>query len=900
MSNSLIHRDVSELKEIKSPKLMQRKFFHPEGLFSEQIFGPVKNYTCQCGKYYGTQKREKICTICNVKITNSYMRRETFAKIVLPMKVINPLYYDLLMNLGGTQLKKIINELLKNEKSVLIKEGDEFLITTDEEKKGRGYNTWEKSDAVIEIIKEFSKINLKEGNEEWKVISENIEDIMINTVIVLPPDLRPISRTISKKVLDPINRKYQEILVRKKVIEETIVDVLKNKKIFYNYMNQLQRRINELYNFIFDKISKKEGLLRGNILGKRIDFSGRGVIVPDPSLEINSCSLPYMMILEILKLKIAMFMIKNGMFKLIHNAIDFIDECIDGRHIKDVDKIIEICNEIAKNEVCILNRQPSLHRLGMMAFNKIIVHKESVIKIHPLICHPFNADFDGDQMAVYFPLSDKAKEEAEEKMLASRNLRNPSNNQLSFLPTQDIVLGIFELTKSDQGEIIEYKGKNITKGRARFNDCLPNDFEVIDERIDKKRLIEVLNKINDNYSELAMSVTLDRIKKLGFLCSTVFGFTFSIDDLEMEKIKELKEYLYKDKDIKKQLFRVTGKRIERELKENFKYHEIVESGARGSWDQIKQIILTRGFISNFKGEIIPKPIENSFLEGLDKEEFFLSTYGCRKGLLDVALNTSKSGYLSRKLIFSCVNLELGEEEDCGSEDFIEIKIEDEKKAFSFMYRYFKNEDGNIDIITKDNYKSLIGQTTSFRTPIFCLNERICHRCYGDLYKYGNSKYIGIIAAQSLGERSTQLVLRTFHTSGSAITSKNDDSGMKQMDIVSDLSLLSKILHSFEDNDYNIITEKIYNIYNSDILHIHFECLVSQLMWCGNKKWRLYKNRDSLTPEYISIQAVPTRESWILGMAFSSPKKHVINGIINKFQYKGIFDKIIMGKSLTDK
>lgn len=374
----------------------------------------------------------------------------------------------------------------------------------------------------------------------------------------------------------------------------------------------------------------------------------------------------------------------------------------------------------------------------------------------------------------------------------------------------------------------------------------------------------------------------------------------SLKSCEIPNASEIRDDLYSG-EIHDQLFKTSVDQVEDFLRDNFKYSYMVESGARGNWDQVKQLILTRGFVSNFSGEILKDPIKNSLISGLTREEFFNSTYGCRKGLLDVALNTGTSGYLSRKLIFTCCNLQIEDVEDCGTDDTLEVFIDDLKKAEMLNRRYYV--DGNdLKQINEDNYSDIIGRTIQLRSPIFCLNEKICHRCYGDLYKYLNSRFVGIIASQALGERNVQLVLRVFHNSGSASIKDqhSEDIDMKQMDIIGDLTTVSRALHKFNKNTKcNDIVEALHKIYNrsGEIHHIHFECVVSQLMWNENKKWRLCKNRTSTPIEFRSVQTTPSYESWLLGLAFSNPKKHLIRGILNSGGYRGVMDSILCGEKL---
>jgi len=871
------------LPEITSLKVMAKKKFHPKGLFSEQIFGPIKNYTCQCGIYYGISKSGGKCKECGVDLINSSSRRKRFAKIILPMPVVNPIFYDLLVELGGKSVKDAVDELMRDEKSFLYLDGDEHVIGNDTTKLPPNTKIWEKTDAIYKMILDLATYLTGEGLTEWKLILDNIESLLIYSIIVLPPELRPTSKgSEGKQLMDKINRYYVQILTKKEIMRETVLDISKDKALYYTYFRQLQKDVNELYQRILEKMAKKEGLIRGNILGKRIDFSGRAVITPDPTLNLDECVLPYIMVLEIFKLPIAKKIMQMGKFKLLNKAIDFVDRCIDLKS----QVLFSVCEEIVKGEVCILNRQPSLHRLGMLAFN-IKITVDNVIKIHPLVCPPFNADFDGDQMAVYLPISDEAKKEIREKMFVTKNLSSPANESLTTTPSQDVILGIYFLTNKDF--------ENQAEGKRLFNACLPDDYPQIDDVINKKKLMVILNDIKNKYSNEVTAKVLDNIKRLGFKYATIIGCTMSLDDCHIEGASKLRDSLYKSKDIEQQLAAVSDKGVLEVLKRNFKYSYMIESGARGSWDQAKQIVLTRGFISNFEGEILPIPIKHNLIEGLTQEEFFYSTYGCRKGLLDVAMNTGVSGYLSRKLIFTCANLQINLDlDDCGTTDFLTVSVDSPRKAKMLVNRYYKTSNG-LGLITKENCKDFLHKDVEIRSPILCRSSKICKTCYGNLYRSLNSRFVGIIAAQTLGERGTQLVLRTFHTSGSAVS--KEDTGMKQKDIIGDLASAAQLLHKFKGKTYTGIVSELFAVYDKDIYHVHFECVVAQLMWKNYRKWRLLDNRDKITPDYYSIQAVPNQESWILAMAFSNPKRSILQGILYEGKYSGIMDKILKGERI---
>jgi len=887
-----------DLPEVTSSKIKEKGKFSPHGLFSEQIFGPVTNYTCQCGKYSGPSSPVEKCDICGVEITSSIERRRRFAKIVLPLKVVNPTFYNLIAVTAG-RVKSLLDTLMKDEKSVLYKEGDEYVVAQNAPP---NVKVWERYEAMEELIRGLATYTVENSDPDvpivksWKFIKDNIDKMFIKNIIVLPPDLRPISKAGNDvQKADRINWFYNFILVKKEKMRDTMFDVNQNKALFYAYFKQLQKAVNELFDHIIEKLSKKEGLVRGNILGKRVDFSGRAVIVPKVTLNIDECGLPYFMLLEIYKMQIAKQLVGTTV-KTLNEAIEYVDECI---RMKSKD-LLDVCEEVTKNEVCLLNRQPSLHRLSLVGF-KIKVCLGDVIYLHPLVCSGFNADFDGDQMAVYIPLSPEAKQEVQEKLMITKNFSNPANASLSTLPNQDVVLGIYALTTNsfpNLRNLVECKGSLVTESMAIFNKCLPDDYPLVNRVVTKKELIEILTDIKEKYDPETVRVVLDEVKEKGFRYSTLFGASLSLQSCYVPDHEKVRDDLYSPSDVKEQIAKVSGKESETILREKFPYAYMVESGARGSWDQVRQIVLTRGFISNFKGQILKTPVKRSLLDGLTREEFFLSTFGCRKGLLDVALNTGASGYLSRKLVFTAANALVSETvEDCGTTDLLEVYVDSTKKAKMLVGRYYKDASGKLDKITKKNYAQFLGKTIFIRSPIFCRSLEFCHTCYGDLYKTLHSRFVGVIAAQSLGETNTQLILRTFHTSGVAVV--KGEASLKQKDIVADLSAASKLLHQLEGVNYKDLVHDLFEVYNTsrEIFSVHIEVIVSEMMWAGNVLWRMAKNRDKITPTYHSVQSVPARQSWLLGFAFSHPKWNLLRGVQYSGEYVGPIDKMLRGERI---
>ena len=901
-----INKFCDDLPEINTSHTISRKKFHAHGLFSEQIFGPIKSFTCRCGI---TNRSGKRCATCGIEYVSSKERRRRFAKIVLPVPIVNPLFYDLLSERLPSEYMKKLEVFMKEKYASLYipyASSDDVFITDKNEDEKYPPDQFKRFTGHA-AMQEFVKWGARASNDAYgKYILANIDKLILTQIPIIPPDLRPAipASPHSDRVKgDIINDKYTNILTKKEAMEKTTLELMRNDSLYFAYSRLIQNEVNAIYKYITSKMSKKEGLIRGNILGKRMDFSGRAVIVPDPTLSIDQCALPYYMLLELFKIQIAHQLIELGKFKIFNNALDHISSCIE---LNDY-SLYDIVEKITKNEVCLLNRQPSLHRLGLLGFN-IKVCRGSTIGIHPLICSGYNADFDGDQMAVYLPISEAAKQEVRDKFFASKNLYSPTNASLTSIPSQDIVLGIYILTNNMIPELtnnVKCKGAMISEGRAIFNNAFPEDFRIIDGTIRKKELYSILAEATKKYDAVATSKILDNVKDIGFYYSTYFGVTLSLENFKIDGMDNFIADIYNLETPGEQLSAITSKKTEEFLKDNFKYSYLIDSGARGTWDQARQIVMTRGYISNFNGQIQETPIKNNLVNGLSAEEFFISTYGSRKGLLDTAINTGVSGYLFRKLIFATCNMEKSlDVDDCGTTNYLKIKVDNVKIAKMLEYRWYLDETDNVEkLVTLDNHKDLVGKTLMFRSPIYCKSDQICHKCYGDLHKLLHSRYIGIIAAQGIGEIGTQLVLRSFHTSGVASTKMETADLMKQEDIVGDLTTVNKLLHGkgkdLEGVDPSELARLLFKIYNdsSDIHHVHMEVVVAQKMWAGRYKWRLHPKRDSMPHTWHSLPTIPSLEGWLLGFGFGNPKKNLLLGMLTKSMYSGILDKILLGKKL---
>lgn len=937
-----------DLPEVTSAKVTDRKNFDPAGLFSENIFGPERTGTCSCGTYWGRSKIGFQCPKCGVTIGYASDRRKKFAKIKLPIPVVNPIMYFLILKVGKTLFGSLLRDMIlppdnsapllgiyydeKAKKYVRVEkpaEGFEAPVIPE------GVTLWSGPEGVKDFVL-FEANRQKDTNIHWKYIYDNISKLFMHNVIVCPPEFRPVSKTKDVQMRDKMNEFYLKVINLVSTIRDDI-STYENTEIHQYTFRKIQKAVLEFYQYIFSKFAKKTGLIRGSILGKRIDFSARAVIAPDPTLHLNECSIPYVMALELFKLNVANRLLElrqfnDKKFTRYDPAIDYINKCIK---LKDY-ALYDIVCDVTKDKSIMLNRQPTLHRMGLMSYN-VKVNRDYVIKIHPLICEPYNADFDGDQMAAYVSLYDETEQESRDKVSILANLISPSTGQLVTGVNQDILLGLFLLTKPDESnKITTPKGIVTYKGRVKFNEALPEDFPFVNQTINKKQLGVLLNFIAARYEPPVVMATLDNIKKMGLEETTRRGATFSLEHFGTNNIYEKVCEIVDDpkKDLRDKYFELQSNPIKDSIQKNFPYADFIESGSRGSWDQANQLIYCRGYMSDSRGNIVETPIKHNLVDGLTQEEFFISCYGSRKALLDVAINTAVSGYLTRQLVYCGVNAELDEEtDDCGTQDCLKVTIPEiltkerleelvkdikdpaEKKlrievikaqndeldpvklAKSFIGRWMKTPEG-LKLITKDNYLDNCGKTIEVRSPIFCKNPRFCKKCYGESHKFCHSKYVGIIAAQALGEVATQLTLRTFHIGGIAQLSRSNQEAHQQ-DIINDLSVVSKLLHgSGGIQDYKNLIKKLFSIYSKHriLLMVHFEVIISQLMRVGSIKWRIHPKRDEMAYTIASVENVPSRESFLLALAFSKPFNCIIGGILGVAgTTDGILEKMLLNK-----
>ncbi len=701
--------------------------------------------------------------------------------------------------------------------------------------------------------------------------------MVLDAVPVIPPDLRPMVQLDGGRfATSDLNDLYRRVINRNNRLKR-LLDLGAPEIIVNNEKRMLQEAVDSLFDngrrgrpvtgpgnrplkSLSDMLKGKQGRFRQNLLGKRVDYSGRSVIVSGPQLKLHQCGLPKQMALELFK----PFVMKR-LVDLSH-----------AQNIKSAKRMVErarpvvwdVLEEVITEHPVLLNRAPTLHRLGIQAFEPQLIEGKA-IQIHPLVCTAFNADFDGDQMAVHLPLSAEAQAEARILMLSTNNILKPSDGRPVTMPTQDMIIGLFFLTTDrdgqvgdgrafssqaeaimafDRGEIaLQSKVKirftdlvpplemdlseweegqsltlDTTLGRAIFNDTLPADYPFVNYEVGKKALGAIVNDLAERYTKVEVAASLDALKDTGFHWATRSGVTVSIDDVTTpdDKAKILSGYEAKAAKVQKQFERglVTDEERRQDLIEiwteasnevgiamekNFDrknpIYMMVDSGASGNMNQIRQVAAMRGLVANPKGEIIPRPIKANFREGLSVLEYFISTHGARKGLADTALRTADSGYLTRRLVDVSQDVII-REDDCGTERGLPKRIGDRRDAADGSgSTVVKAENAEtaayartsaVEVTHPDTNDTLVGagedlgdikigelvaagiEEVKVRSVLTCdAKTGTCAKCYGRSLATGKlvdiGEAVGIIAAQSIGEPGTQLTMRTFHTGGVA-------------------------------------------------------------------------------------------------------------------------------------
>ncbi|MBI4837388.1 MAG: DNA-directed RNA polymerase subunit beta' [Candidatus Portnoybacteria bacterium] len=754
------------------------------------------------------------------------------------LRILNELEYSDLslkyghvfeVGIGAEAVRKVLEEVVLED---LKTELQKMVVSGLETQK-------DKSSKRLKLVEAMLRARIR---PEWMILK---------VLPVLPPDLRPmVALDGGRYASSDLNDLYRRVINRnnrlKKLIELNAPEVIcRNEKrmlqeavdaLIDNSIRQKQSAVASTgqrrpLKSLADILKGKQGRFRQNLLGKRVDYSGRSVIVVGPELKIHQCGLPKRMALELFKPFVIQKLVERELAHNIRQA---------GRLIEsEIDEVWAILEEVVKDRLVLLNRAPTLHRLGIQAFKPVLI-EGSAIRLHPLVCRAFNADFDGDQMAVHLPLGEEAQKEASRIMLSSWNLLKPATGEPIAIPTQDMILGCYWMTRivdglkgegrffaSNDEAIMAYRldvvdlrariklrlnGKMVETcvGRIMFNEVMDGEVDFINEELDKKVLHRIIAQVIAGCGIIKAAYVLDRIKEIGFEYATKSGISWGMDDLivpvnkkqileEAEKEVEMTHKHYLNGLLTRDERRVRiieiwfsvmdkiSKEVRQSLSPTNPVFMAVNSGSRGSWGQTTQMVGIKGLVTNPAGEIIELPVKSSFKEGFNVLEYFISTHGARKGASDTALRTSTAGYLTRRLIDVAQDLIITEE-DCGDKSGIVVyKIDGEELGRDLSLRItgrvsleeIKTKQKVLvkcgQIIDKETAKEIEAagiKQIRLRSVVGCGMKRgICQKCYG--YDLGNNQLVklgeavGIVTAQAIGEPGTQLTMRTFHTGGVA-------------------------------------------------------------------------------------------------------------------------------------
>ena len=883
--------------EVEKPETINYRTFKPErkGLFCEKIFGPVKDWECSCGKYRRVRYRGIVCERCGVEVTHSKVRRERMGHIELAADVAHiwflkgiPSYMGIVLDLSARQLEEVIYydtyivTEVDNSLDGIISLKQLIPVTEYHELKNKYPGQFKASmgaSAIKEILMQIDlekevkflreALETAKGQKKLKVtkrlrILDSLlqsgnrpEWMILEAVPIMPPDLRPMVQLeggrfatsdlndLYRRVVNRNNRLKRlmdigapEMIIRneKRMLQESVDVLISNGKRGRSVTGSNGRPLKSLGNII----EGKQGRFRQNLLGKRVDYSGRSVIVVGPHLKFHQCGLPKEMALELFKPFIIRKLVDGGFVTNVKSAKRKIER-------KDIE-VWDVLEEVIQGQPVLLNRAPTLHRLGIQAFEPVLV-EGAAIQVHPLVCTAFNADFDGDQMAVHVPLSIEAQTECRLLILSTNNILAPSNGRSIVTPTQDMVLGIYfltvineeaelgkgkyfanidEATRAWENKVIDIQAKILVKdsgnryetsmGRLILNRAIRDVLikydieynEFINEVIGKKQLSDLVYKWFHDYGNRITAALVDHIKNIGFKYSTLSGISISIDDLivpdskkgilekaekevrQLEKLEKNRSISLREKSLRSiDTWRGATAEIANAMRNDFGYLNNVfimaNSGARGNMDQVRQLAGMRGLMSDSQGRILEIPIKSNFKEGLSLTEYFNACYGARKGLVDTALRTADSGYLTRRLVDVAQDV-LITQVDCETEEGLEmIAVQENGQIIVPLAEQIEGRIANQDIVSPSgeiivNKGDLISlemsqvidnleiKSVNVRHVYRCKATRgICQKCYGLDLGLGNivslGEAVGIIAAQSIGEPGTQLTMRTFHTGG---------------------------------------------------------------------------------------------------------------------------------------
>ena len=914
--------------EVLKPETVNYRTYKPErdGLFCEKIFGPTKDYECYCGKYKRIRYRGIVCDRCGVEVTEKKVRRERMGHIALTVPVAHIWYFKSAPNkisaVLGVPAKKL-EAVIYYEKYIVIRPGnsglskldllseDEYLdildkipendlLADDDPEKfvakmgAEGIYDLLKEIDIDELAKDLRERMVTETSQQrkaevlkrlsiikWFEESKGVnrpEWMIMKVIPVIPPDLRPLVPLDGGRfATSDLNDLYRRVIIRNNRLKR-LIEIKAPEVILRNEKRMLQEAVDSLFDnskkssavksesnralkSLSDSLKGKQGRFRQNLLGKRVDYSARSVIVVGPELQMHECGLPKFMAAELYKPFIIRKLIERGIVKTVKSAKKIVDR-------KDP-VIWDILENVMKGHPVLLNRAPTLHRLGIQAFQPRMIEGKA-IQLHPLACTAFNADFDGDQMAVHLPLSNAAVMEAQLLMLGSQNILNPANGTPITVPSQDMVLGLYYITKirpNAKGQGLKFYGPEevivalneraielhakvsvrlpkdkmnpeagtqmveTTAGRIIVNQFVPEEVPYVNEVLGKKALRKIITEVIKNTGVSRTAHFLDDIKNLGYDRAFRAGLSFNLGDVLVppEKYDLINEGYRQVEEIKNnygmgfitdnerynkvidlwtsidnKLTGIVEKQISADQQGFNPVYMMLDSGARGSTQQIKQLCGMRGLMAKPQksgaagAEIIENPIVSNLKEGMTVLEYFISTHGARKGLADTALKTADAGYLTRRLVDVSHDVIINEE-DCGTlrgliataiknKDEVVESLGERILGRTSVHDIFNPITGELIIkageeireATANLIDSLPIEQVEIRSVLTCESRKgVCAKCYGRNLATSRmvekGEVVGVIAAQSIGEPGTQLTLRTFHVGGTASSTAADSS-----------------------------------------------------------------------------------------------------------------------------
>lgn len=956
--------------EVLKPETINYRTYKPErdGLFCERIFGPVKDYECHCGKYKRIRYKGIVCDRCGVEVTEKKVRRERMGHISLVVPVAHIWYFRSLPNKIGYLLglpTKKLDSIIYYERYVVINpgvkaaDGVKYLDFLSEEEYMEIVETLPKENQYLDddhpdkfvadmgaeaLYKLLARLDLDElsyslrhrANTETsqqrksealkrlQVVeafreSRNVnrpEWMIVKIVPVIPPELRPLVPLDGGRfATSDLNDLYRRVIIRNNRLKR-LIEIKAPEVILRNEKRMLQEAIDSLFDnsrkanavktdanrplkSLSDSLKGKQGRFRQNLLGKRVDYSARSVIVVGPELKLHETGIPKDMAAELYKPFIIRKLIERGIVKTVKSAKKIVDR-------KDP-VVWDILENVLKGHPVLLNRAPTLHRLGIQAFQPKLIEGKA-IQLHPLVCTAFNADFDGDQMAVHLPLGNAAILEAQMLMLASHNILNPANGAPITVPSQDMVLGLYYITKARKStETIKVKGEgtvfyspeevriaynenkvdlhamirvkvndivdgqkvnhliDTTVGRVLFNEYVPGEVGFINELLTKKSLRDIIGTVLKKSGTAKTAEFLDAIKDLGFRMAFIGGLSFNLDDVIIPKEKELfvqegyeqvEEVLANYSmgfitnnerynqiidiwtHVNARLTQSLMKQLSNDKQGFNSVYMMLDSGARGSKEQIRQLSGMRGLMAKPQksgasgSEIIENPILSNFKEGLSVLEYFISTHGARKGLADTALKTADAGYLTRRLVDVSQDVIITEE-DCGTlrglvataiknnEDIVESLYE-RILGRTTVHNIYHPLTGELIISSGEEITEEVAdkidqspiEQVEIRSVLTCESKKgVCAKCYGRNLATGRmvqkGEAVGVIAAQSIGEPGTQLTLRTFHVGGTASNITTESSLIARYGGIAMIDELRTVAKKDpEKGEYNIVIGRL--------------------------------------------------------------------------------------------